>query len=109
LPARTRKLVDHIEHKPGQMIGRQPVAEVGWEQERLVTVTGKEVVGHGRSYAISLLCCRFRWPLSSRFRTRLVRVNCGMRRLTGDHRYRPAVNASSSGSRSDSMNTRSRS
>jgi hypothetical protein len=29
------------------------------EQERLVAVAGKKVVGHGRSYAISLLCCLF--------------------------------------------------
>ena len=50
------ELVDHIKHEPGQMIGRQPVTQVRWEQERLVTVAGKEVVGHGRSYAIGLLC-----------------------------------------------------
>ena len=37
-------------------MGWQPVAQVGWEQERLVAVAGKEVVGHGRSYATSLLC-----------------------------------------------------
>jgi hypothetical protein len=33
------------------MVSWQPVADVGWEQEGLVAVTGKEVVGHGRSYA----------------------------------------------------------
>jgi hypothetical protein len=27
------------------------LANVGWEQERLVAVAGKEVVGHGRSHA----------------------------------------------------------
>ena len=50
------ELVNHIEHEPGQVIGRQPVTYIGWEQEGLVAVTGTEVVGHGRSYAISLLC-----------------------------------------------------
>jgi hypothetical protein len=41
------QLVDHVEHEPGQMICRQPVPEVGWEQECLVTAAGKKVVGHG--------------------------------------------------------------
>jgi hypothetical protein len=50
------ELVDHIEHEPGQVVGRQPVAHIGWEQKGLVAVTGKEVVGHGRSYAIGLPC-----------------------------------------------------
>jgi hypothetical protein len=45
------QLVEHIEHESGQMVARQPVAQIGWKQERLVTVAGKEVVGHGRSYA----------------------------------------------------------
>jgi hypothetical protein len=53
------ELVDDIEHEPGQMVGWQPIAHIGWEQERLVAVAGKEVVGHGRSYAVSLLCCLF--------------------------------------------------
>jgi hypothetical protein len=46
-------------------VGWQPVAQVGWEQECLVAVAGKEVVGHGRSYTTSLLCCLFYqadWP-----------------------------------------------
>jgi hypothetical protein len=29
------------------MIVRQPVAQVGWEQEGLVAVAAHEVVGHG--------------------------------------------------------------
>ena len=37
------------------MCGRQPVAHVGWEEDRLVTVTRQEVVGHGGSYAIEPL------------------------------------------------------
>jgi hypothetical protein len=52
------ELVDHVEDEPGQVVGWQPVADIGWEQERLVAVAGTEVVGHGRSYAIGLLCCR---------------------------------------------------
>jgi hypothetical protein len=56
------ELVDDVEDEPGQVVGRQPVADIGWEQEGLVAVAGKEVVGHGRSYATSLLCCRLQWP-----------------------------------------------
>jgi hypothetical protein len=41
------ELVDDVEHEPGQVVGRQPVAQVGWEQECLVAVAGAEVVGHG--------------------------------------------------------------
>ena len=52
------ELVDHVEHEPGQVVGRQPVADIGWEQEGLVAVAGTEVVGHGRSYANGLLCYR---------------------------------------------------
>jgi hypothetical protein len=40
-------LVDHVEQEPGEMIVRQPVAQVGWEQEGLVAVAAHEVVGHG--------------------------------------------------------------
>ena len=39
------------------------------------TIAGKEVVGHGRSYAIGLLCCLFWSPPQQPFRNRLVRVN----------------------------------
>jgi hypothetical protein len=49
------QLVDHVQHEPGQMVGRQPVAQVRWEQKALVTVAGQEVVGNGRSYLIALL------------------------------------------------------
>jgi hypothetical protein len=58
------QLVDHIQDEPGQVVGGQPVTDIGWEQEHLVTVAGTEVVGHGRSYSIGLLCCR----LQPRFR-----------------------------------------
>jgi hypothetical protein len=50
------QLVDDVEDEPAQVVGWQPVAQVGWEQERLVAVAGTEVVCHGRSYAISLPC-----------------------------------------------------
>ena len=30
------ELVDHIEHEPGQVVGCQPVTDIGWKQERLV-------------------------------------------------------------------------
>ena len=46
----------YVQDEPGQVVGWQPVADIGWEQEGLVAVAGTEVVGHGRSYAISLLC-----------------------------------------------------
>jgi hypothetical protein len=36
------QLVDHVAHEPGQMVGRQPVAEIGWQQERLVAVAGTD-------------------------------------------------------------------
>jgi len=71
------ELVDDVEHEPGQVVGRQPVTHIGWEQERLVTVTGTEVVGHGRSYATSLPCCLFRQPSRQPFSNRLLRVNSG--------------------------------
>ena len=44
------ELVDHIAHEPGQMVGGQPVARVGGQQEGLVAVAAKEVVGHGEYY-----------------------------------------------------------
>jgi hypothetical protein len=46
-------------------LGSQPAHLVG--AEGLVVITGKEVVGHGRSYAASLLCYRAIDSLSSRF------------------------------------------
>jgi hypothetical protein len=54
------QLVHDVEDEPGQVVGRQPVAQVRGEQERLVAVAGKEVVGHGRSYATSQLADLFR-------------------------------------------------
>jgi hypothetical protein len=52
------ELVNHVEDEPGQVVSWQPVAQVRWEQEGLVAVTGTKVVGHGRSYPTSLLCYR---------------------------------------------------
>jgi hypothetical protein len=65
------ELVDHVQDEPGQVAFGEPVAQVRWEQERLVAVTGKEVVGHGRSYAVSLLCCWLQPPSHQPFRNRL--------------------------------------
>jgi hypothetical protein len=42
------QLVDHVEDEPGQMIGREPVAQVRGQQEGLVAVAAKEVVRHSR-------------------------------------------------------------
>jgi hypothetical protein len=36
-------LIDYVEHEPGQVVGRQPIADIGWEQGCLVAVTGTEV------------------------------------------------------------------
>jgi hypothetical protein len=49
------ELVDHVQDEPGQVVGWQPVAQVGREQERLVAVAGQEVVGHGACYPIAPL------------------------------------------------------
>jgi hypothetical protein len=40
------ELIDHVEDEPGEVVGWQPVAQVRRQQERLVAVTAKEVVGH---------------------------------------------------------------
>jgi hypothetical protein len=39
------EVVDDVQDEPGQVVGWQPVADIGWEQERLVAVTGTEVAG----------------------------------------------------------------
>jgi hypothetical protein len=39
-------LVDDVEDGPGEVIVGAPVAQVGWEQEGLVAVAAREVVGH---------------------------------------------------------------
>jgi hypothetical protein len=44
------ELVDHVQDEPGEVAGGEPVAQVGWEQERLVAVAAQEVVGHGACY-----------------------------------------------------------
>jgi hypothetical protein len=77
LEERTKvELVDHVQDEPGQMVGRQPVTYIGWEQERLVAVAGKEVVDHGRSYAIGLLCFPTTGLLSSRSATAWYASTC---------------------------------
>jgi hypothetical protein len=37
------ELVDDVEDEPGQVVGWQPVAEVGWEQERLVASQARKL------------------------------------------------------------------
>jgi hypothetical protein len=39
-------LVDRIEHKPGQVILRQPLAQTRRKQKLLVAITRKEVLSH---------------------------------------------------------------
>jgi hypothetical protein len=41
------ELVDDVQDEPGEVAFGQPVAQVGREQEGLVAVAAKEVVGHG--------------------------------------------------------------
>jgi hypothetical protein len=65
------ELVDHVEHEPGQMVARQPVTHIRWQQEGLVAVAGTEVVGHGQSYATSLLCYLHYRPSPQPFRNTL--------------------------------------
>ena len=40
------ELLDRLDHEPGQMVFIQPVAQVRRQQQRLLTVTPKEVLGH---------------------------------------------------------------
>jgi hypothetical protein len=42
------ELVDRLDHEPREVIGGQPVAQVGWQQQRLVTVAREEVLSHAR-------------------------------------------------------------
>jgi hypothetical protein len=49
------ELIDHVEHEPGEVAFGQPVAQVGWEQERLVAVAAHEVVGHRLFYVFAPL------------------------------------------------------
>jgi hypothetical protein len=49
------ELVDHVEDEPGEIALREPVAQVGWEEEGLVAVAAQEVGGHGRPYPIAVL------------------------------------------------------
>jgi hypothetical protein len=44
---RQLELVDHVEDEPGEVVGGGPVAQVGRQQEELVAVAAKKVVGHG--------------------------------------------------------------
>jgi hypothetical protein len=37
------QVVDHVEDEPGQMVGWQPVAQVGWQKGRLVAVAARKL------------------------------------------------------------------
>jgi hypothetical protein len=37
------ELIDHVEDEPGQMISSQPVAQVRWQEKRLVTGEGRKL------------------------------------------------------------------
>jgi hypothetical protein len=37
------QVVDHVEDEPGQMVGWQPVVQVGWQEERLVAVRARKL------------------------------------------------------------------
>jgi hypothetical protein len=58
------ELVDDVKDEPGQMIGGQPVAQVRGQQERLVAVTAKEVVGPSLFYPFATLVPMY-WFLAS--------------------------------------------
>jgi hypothetical protein len=68
------QLVNHVEDEPGQVVGRHPVAQVGWEQKGLVAVASKEAISHGRSYATGVLCY-LHYGSQQPLRNTLVRVN----------------------------------
>jgi len=53
------QLVDDVGHEPGPRVD-QPLADLGWEQQRSVTVAGNDVVGHRRSYATGQPASLFR-------------------------------------------------
>ncbi len=40
------ELICHVAHEPGEVVLGQPVSKVGRQQERLLAVAAKEVVGH---------------------------------------------------------------
>jgi hypothetical protein len=44
------ELVDDVQDEPGEVAFGEPLAQVGRQQEGLVAVAAKEVVGHGASY-----------------------------------------------------------
>ena len=49
------ELVCDVQDEPGEVVFWQPVTQIRREQEELVAVTAKEVVGHGASYLFAPL------------------------------------------------------
>jgi hypothetical protein len=54
IEGRVVELVDDVQDEPGEMILREPVAQVRGQQEGLVAVTAQEVVSHGPFYCFTL-------------------------------------------------------
>jgi phytoene dehydrogenase-like protein len=48
------ELVDDVEDEPGEVVFGQPVTQIRRQQEGLVAVAAKEVVGHGATYLFAL-------------------------------------------------------
>lgn len=44
-PKSRRLFLDRLDHEPGEVVFRQPVTQVRRQKQRLVTVTGEEVLG----------------------------------------------------------------
>src|SRR5215204_3012596 len=42
------ELLDRLDHKPGEVVFRQPVAQVRGQEQRLVSVSCEEVLWHAR-------------------------------------------------------------
>lgn len=49
------ELVDHVNDEPGEVVGWQPVAQVGRQQEGLIAVAAQDVRGHGPFYPLAVL------------------------------------------------------
>ena len=44
------ELLDHLDHKPGEVVFIQPIAQIRRQQQRLLSVTAPEVLGHKPSF-----------------------------------------------------------
>jgi hypothetical protein len=46
------ELLDRLDHKPGEVVFIQPVAQIRRQQQRLLSVTAEEVLGHTPSFCL---------------------------------------------------------